>query len=619
MAVLRAVLGGSAGLRRLLAALLLFLAGGAASAAPLVNQLKGNASPYLALHASDPVAWQEWGPEVVGRARRENKLIYLSIGYFSCHWCHVMQRESYRDADIAAYLNQHFIPVKIDRELEPALDARMIAFVEATRGRGGWPLNVFVTPEGHPLHATLYLPPDQFLGVLQRVAGLWQADSRSLAETARAEDNQVPPVTTLPVRPVAALAADVVTTALKLADPLQGGFGAQSKFPMVPQWEFLLRHYEHQPDERLKAMLLLALDQMAQHALQDHLGGGFFRYTVDPGWSQPHFEKMLYDNALLARLYRHAARVFGRADYAAIADRTLDFMQAELNSPGGGMIAALSAVDAGGVEGGYYLWPQAQLAALLSKDEYRAYALRYGVSGSPVFDAGFLPVPVLAATEVAATLQLSQVSVDALLANSLKKLSAARARRQAPRDTKVLAAWNGLALAAYAEAARGGGKKEYAVTARSVRTYIATRLWDGVDLRRAEVNGRTLGSVTLEDYAYVALGLLEWAEFSGQEEDFRFTRQVVERAWAVSYGARGWQQPQAGVILPGAGAAGMTGDGPTPSPAGVLAQVSQRLASKYRDRALQARALGALRGNGARLADDPFWHVTELAGLFFGG
>ncbi len=601
------------------AVVILCLAGSAVVAAPLVNQLKGNASPYLALHAADPVAWQEWGPDVVERARHENKLIYLSIGYFSCHWCHVMQRESYRNPGIAEFLNQHFIPVKIDRELEPALDARMIAFVEATRGRGGWPLNVFVTPQGHPLHATLYLPPDQFLGVLQRITKLWQEDSQSLVQSARAaEPQQALPVTTWPQdRSVAALVADLMTAAHKLADPMQGGFGAQSKFPMVPQLEFLLRHYERKADDQIKAILLLTLDQMAQRALQDHMSGGFFRYTVDPGWNEPHFEKMLYDNALLARLYRHAARVFGRADYADIADRTLDFMQAELLSPGGGLIAALSAVDAQGVEGGYYLWSQEQLTALLSKDEVRAYALRYGVSGSPAFDAGFLPVPALAPTEVAAKMQRSQAAIDALLASSLKKLRAARAKRQAPRDTKVLAAWNGLALAAYAEAARSSGKKDYADTARSVRTYIAKHLWDGTNLRRAEVDGRALGSVSLEDYAYVALGLLEWAELSGREEDFRFARQVVDRAWAVYYGAKGWRQPQGGAILPGAGAVGMTGDGPTPSPAGVLAQASLRLAKKNHDRKFRDRVLTALRQNGSRMADDPFWHVTELAALYF--
>ena len=598
---------------------ILCLAGSAAQAAPLVNQLKGNASPYLALHAADPVAWQEWGPAVVERARRENTLIYLSIGYFSCHWCHVMQRESYRDPGIAAFLNKNFIPVKIDRELEPALDARMIAFVESTRGRGGWPLNVFVTPEGHPLHATLYLPPDEFLGVLQSVAKLWHQDSAALAQTARAADAQPPPVTTLPQDPpVTTLAGDLMSAAHKLADPLQGGFGAQSKFPMVPQLEFLLRYYEHKPDDQLKSILLLTLDQMAQRALQDHLSGGFFRYTVDPGWNQPHFEKMLYDNALLARLYRHAARVFARADYADIANRTLDFMQTELRSPGGGLIAALSAVDARGVEGGYYLWPQAELAALLSKDEYRVYALRYGLSGSSAFDAGFLPVPALSTAQVAAKLQRSTAATDALLAGSLKKLRAARAKRAAPRDTKVLAAWNGLALAAYAEAARNGGKKEYADTARSVRTYIAKHLWDGTNLRRAEVNGRALGSVSLEDYAYVSLGLLEWAELSGREADYRFARQVVDRAWAVYSGADGWRQPQDSTLAPGAGTEGMTADGSSPSPAGVLAQTSLRLAKKFHDAPLRARALAAMRRDDAQLAGDPFWHATELAVLYFG-
>ena len=585
-------------------------------AEPLVNQLHDHASPYLALHAADPVAWQAWGPAVLERARREHKPIYLSIGYFSCHWCHVMQRESYRNPAIAAFLNQHFIPVKIDRELEPALDARMIAFAEATRGRSGWPLNVFVTPAGYPMHASLYLPADEFLAVLRRVEQLWREDPIQIERVARAADTaqsaprQQPPS-------VAALATAVMTAVHAHEDSLQGGFGEQSKFPMVPQLQFLLAQYTRQPDPKLKTFLTLTLDQMAQRGLQDHLTGGFFRYTVDPSWSVPHFEKMLYDNALLARLYLQAARVFGREDYAATAERTRDFMRAVMRAPNGGLIAALSAVDALGVEGGYYLWNREELNTLLDKHEYSAYTQRYGMTGAAPFDAGFLPIPTLDMHALAAAMERSEDDVIALLASAEKKLRAARDRRVAPRDTKVLAGWNGLALVAYAEAARISGRAVDGDSARSVRDYIATRLWDGKNLRRAEVKGRTLGSVSLEDYAYVSAGLLAWAEYTGKEADFLLAKRVMDRAWVLFYGPKGWRHPAAHAVLPAMEAAGLTGDGPIPSPAGVLAQASLRLAKKYADPALRARALAAIRRNSVALGGDSFWHVTEIGVLYY--
>ena len=597
-----------------LATLLISVAG--ARTEPLVNQLHNHASPYLALHAADPVAWQAWGPEVIARARREHKPIYLSIGYFSCHWCHVMQRESYRNPVIAAFLNQHFIPVKIDRELEPALDARMIAFAEATRGRSGWPLNVFVTPAGYPMYASLYVPADEFLAILRRVQQLWQEDPIQIERVARAADTAQAAPREKP-KSVTALAAAVITAAYAHEDSLQGGFGAQSKFPMVPQLEFLLTQYALRPDPKLKTFLILTLDQMAQRGLQDHLTGGFFRYTVDPGWSTPHFEKMLYDNALLARLYLQAARAFGREDYAAIAARTRDFMRTVMRVPTGGLIAALSAVDAQGVEGGYYLWSREELSALLSKHEYLAYTQRYGITGVAPFDAGFLPIPTLDTRALAATMDRAEGDVISLLASAEEKLRAAQRGRIAPRDTKILAAWNGLALVTYAEAARISGNAVDSDSARGIRDYLATRLWDGKNLRRAEAQGRTLGSVTLEDYAYVSAGLLAWAEYTGKADDFLLAKRVMDRAWVLFYGPKGWRHPAGHTVLPTVTGIGLTGDGPMPSPAGVLAQTSLSLAKRYPDPKLRARILAAIRRDSNALGGDPFWHATEIGVLYF--
>ena len=244
---------------------LVVLAAGTVGAAPLENQMRKHASPYLALHGDDPVLWQEWNAASVERARREGKLLYLSIGYFSCHWCHVMQRESYRNAEIARTLNTHFIPVKVDRELEPALDARLIEFSEKTRGRSGWPLNVFVTPDGHPLYATLYHPPQEFMTIIVRVEQLWRNDRARLMQLARVEavKSQGPGKPQVSGEQARGLAGQVVAEALKQADSVQGGFGDQSKFPQFPQLSFLLAHYEHTKDKRLGEFLLLTFDAMA--------------------------------------------------------------------------------------------------------------------------------------------------------------------------------------------------------------------------------------------------------------------------------------------------------------------------------------------------------------------
>ena len=281
--------------------LLLIVAG--ASPAQLTNRLAGHPSPYLAMHGKDPVHWQDWGPEVLRLAQAENKLVFISSGYFACHWCHVMQRESYHDPAIAELLNRHFIAVKLDRELHPALDAHLIAFVERTQGNAGWPLNVFLTPAGNPLVGLTYAPPAKFRELLQRLAETWTKEAAALKDVARRAAAELGAQAASPaVSPdLGALRIQLSAQALQLGDELQGGFGRQSRFPMIPQLLALLELLEIQPDARLRSLLQLTLDQMAGQGLRDHLGGGFFRYTVDPGWQIPHYEKMLYTNAMMVR------------------------------------------------------------------------------------------------------------------------------------------------------------------------------------------------------------------------------------------------------------------------------------------------------------------------------
>ncbi len=593
---------------------LLLTFGLAQPAAALSNQLKAHPSPYLALHGADPTAWQEWNAQAVKQARAENKLLFISIGYFSCHWCHVMQRESYRNREIAALLNARFIPVKVDRELEPALDTRLIEFAEATRGMSGWPLNVFVTPDGDPLYATLYLPPDEFLKLLHKLDTLWRVDRERLATLARREAGraQGPGKPQLDAKQVEAHARKLAAAALRQADPLNGGFGEQNKFPSVPQLESLLARHAAQPDPKLKEFLVLTLDHMAARGLQDHLGGGFFRYTTDPNWNTPHFEKMLYDNALLARLYLRAAQVLQREDYARVARRTLDFMLARLRAPGGAFIAALSAVDGKGVEGGYYLWRKEELAGLLDAQERAAYQLAWGMRDAAPFDAGYLPVTGLAPAEVAAQLKIAPAESEALLARAADKLRAARAKRVLPADTKQLAGWNGLALSAFAEAARVTGEERYRGAAKGVRDYLVNSLWAGNALQRAVAKGKPVGKSSLEDYAYVAAGLLDWAELTGQDADYALAAQVARAGWKRFYGVAGWRLSEDSLIQAERGADTIN-DGPMPAPSAVLAAASRRLADKTDDPRLRELALSALNSGHQQIEENPFWYATQIA------
>lgn len=582
----------------------------------LSNQLTNHPSPYLALHAADPVAWQDWNEEALARARREGKPLYLSIGYFSCHWCHVMQRESYRNAAIARVLNRHFIPVKVDRELEPALDARMIRFVEDTRGIAGWPLNVFLTPQGQPLFATLYEPPAEFLALLEKLAKLWRQDAAGLTRlAARAAPQAVGPgAPHIASARVQAYRQKFVTQALAQADTFQGGFGEQGKFPNVPQLSLLLDEFARTRTAAAGEFLQTTLDHMATRGLRDHLGGGFFRYTIDPAWTQPHFEKMLYDNALLAELYLRAAAVFNAPNYRAVALDTLDFVLREMRAQDGGFIASLSALDAAGEEGGYYLWSQAELTRRLTDDEWAVYRRAAGMQDAPTFAGGYLPMRAAALDELAAELKRPPAAVQALVAAAEAKLRTAREARRLPRDTKRLAAWNGLLLRALVAAARTTGEARYRDAARDLKTLLATGFWDGRRLRRSLVDGASgAGAAALEDYAYVASGLLAWAEYQGTPADFASARAVALAGWRGFY-ARGWRLA-AGGPLTAEPVQDVIADGPMPAPPAVLLATSLRLARVLQDGDLRLRALAALNTGDREIGADPFWYPSQIRAL----
>ncbi len=564
----------------------------------LENQLRDHPSPYLAMHGGDPVAWQDWGTAALELARREDKLLLVSSGYFACHWCHVMQRESYRNAAIAALLNRHFVPVKIDRELHSALDTLLIEHVQQTQGQAGWPLNVFLTPEGYPLLGTTYQPPQDFLRLLGRVQENWRQDPERMRDLARGVSLQmrqdVVPRQASTARSSGVLHEALLERAMVLADPVAGGFGEQSKFPMAPQLLALLELQEIAPRPSLAEFLVLTLDAMANGGLRDQLAGGFFRYTIDPGWETPHFEKMLYTQALLSEVYLRAAEILDRADYAAVARDTLQFVIREMPGPQGGYMASFSAVDGTGREGGVYLWTDAQLKAALGEQGSLLARRYWGMEGPAALEAGHMPRRAKDSAQLRAVSGLSKTEFEKRVAVLKARLLTARGRRSLPVDHKELAGWNGLLLAALARAVLVWGDSELRAAADRIHDFLHSQLWDGEKLRRAIADGGTLARATLDDYAYVAYGMTIYAELSGDAADRDFARLLIDRAWQRYHGPGGWRLDDR-PLIPGLGERAALPDGALPAPSAVLI----RLAVGSGDPALVERAISsAARGRG---------------------
>lgn len=600
-------------LKLLISLLMIMSINQAVAAAPLKNQLANNPSPYLALHGSDPVAWQEWDDAILDRAKAEKKLIFLSIGYFSCHWCHVMQRESYKDPEVAKWLNEYFIPVKIDRELEEALDARMINFAEKTRGRAGWPLNVFVTPEGYPLYAVLYMPRENFLKLITELQDLWQKDTPGMMKLARDDVVEEKPLNSHKwgSEDTVQLVESLIYNSLSRADHIQGGFGEQTKFPSTPQLEFLLDSYQRLKSDELKAFLITTLDQMAAKGLRDHIGGGFFRYSTDPGWQTPHFEKMLYDNAQLARLYLRASVLLSRDDYKQVAKDTLAFMQRELTTKEGAMSASLSAIDNNNVEGGYYLWTRKELSALLTGKEQELVESRWLDKGAAHFDAGYLPFWQGGFESIKS---LTAVEQTLLKSAQQKMLSKRQKDRVLPLDDKLLAGWNGLALSAFSQAAKDFNEPAFKKTADSIAGYINASLLSEGHLIRARKSGKEMGRASLADYAFVAEGLWDYYQLTKNKQDLSVLQAVISTAWAKFYSTAGWSAGRMNA-LESTGRQGVITDGPLASSSSTLLLVSYKLALETGDQKLKGKVQTALGYDALSMSSNAFWYATQVRAI----
>jgi hypothetical protein len=399
----------------------------------------------------------------------------------------------------------------------------------------------------------------------------------------------------------------LVEQTLGAADELQGGFGHQSRFPVAPQLLVLMSLPRTAQDERIEAFLELTLDQMADRGLRDHLGGGFFRYTVDPDWLTPHYEKMLYTQALLAQVYLRAARALDRPDFVELARDTLDFALEAMRGKEGGFVASLSAVDAQGEEGGSYRWTDEELERLLSPDRLALARARWGMDGVADADGGHLPMPAADPESIAAERGPAVEEVQAELDKIRAILLRARAEGGPPRDAKRLAGWNGLMLSALVEGARELDEPRYRETAGDLRDFLVGRLWDGDLLARAWRDGRTLGPGTLEDYAYVAAGLRDWAALTGSDADRALAELLVERAWRLFHGPDGWSAA-ARAPLPAMPAVRALGDGPMPSAVAVILGLSLDLGGPE----LRAQARDALRLALPEVREAPLFHASYV-------
>lgn len=519
------------------------------------SPLAQSISPYLRLHAGDPVHWREWDPGLLEQARISGRPLLVSSGYYACHWCHVMHQESFLDPGIAARLNRDYIPVKIDRELHTALDSYLLEFLRATRGSAGWPLNVVILPSGDALAGVVYAPRDDFARFLDGITGRLGRDGEALAALAReARIELTGRIRAGEERLSAGRASrlpDTLWAAMKRdADLLAGGFGEQSKFPRVPELEALLtaRAQGRAPDWA-DEFLTVTLDEMARAGLRDVIGGGFFRYSETPDWGRPHFEIMLEDQAQLARLYLRAARQFGRDDWAVIGRETLAFVVREMMLDARGAFASgLSAMDDAGREGAVYLWTPEQFdAALEAHPAPRLVRAWFGLDGAPRFDYGQLPLEGRDLESVAERFGLSSHEARALVERGREALREYRQIRGLPRDEKQLTGLHGLLLAAFAELHEDPdlGPVGAALAERlSEKARAPGGLSQLLDLP-PEVAGRA----ELADYAFLAHGLHAWAVATGAGRD-AVVAELLEAAWRDFRDADGWRAAR-GQPLPG--------------------------------------------------------------------
>ena len=490
------------------------------------NRLSGETSPYLLQHQHNPVDWFPWGPEALAKAKAEEKPIFLSIGYSACHWCHVMERESFENDAIAQMMNERFVNIKVDREERPDLDNLYMAAVQAMTGHGGWPMSVFLTPDLKPFYGGTYYPPTDSRGmpgfprVLLSVERAWQEKRDEILTAAADMTLQLQAAGDLPPSTGElnlTLLDDAARSLGRMFEPVHGGFGSAPKFPHPMDLRVLIRHHARTGDAHAMHMVRHTLDKMARGGIYDQLGGGFARYSTDDRWLAPHFEKMLYDNALLTTVYLEAFQLTGDDEYARIAAETIDYILARMTSPEGAFYSTEDA-DSEGVEGKFYVWDLDEIRQILGPDKATTFAAVYEVSeGGNWEHKNILNLPE-SIEAVAKRLARDPAMLRSDLAESRAKLFEARERRIHPgKDTKILTSWNGLMLAALAEAGAILNEPKYVEAAsRAAEFLLKTMRTPEGRLLRTFKDGQAKLNAYLDDYANLIDGLTRLFEATGE-------------------------------------------------------------------------------------------------------
>ena len=485
------------------------------------NRLIHETSPYLLQHAHNPVDWYPWSEEAFEKAKKENKPVLLSIGYSACHWCHVMERESFENEKIAALMNELFVNIKVDREERPDLDEIYMNAVQMLTGRGGWPMTMFLTPEGKPFYGGTYFPPEDRQGmpgfprILQGVAQAYRerpADVEKsvaqiletlhhMAESQPSENDFAP-----------GIIAESCEKIARAYDSENGGLGQAPKFPNPGVYELFLRYYSESGDERYLTMVAQTLSKMAQGGIYDHVGGGFHRYSVDAKWLVPHFEKMLYDNAQLLRIYSQAYLITREPLYKTVVEESARYLLREMHQPEGGFYSTQDA-DSEGEEGKFFVWTPAEIDALLGAEDGEVFARMYDVTEDGNFEEKNILHPILTVDQASKFFRKEKSEIEALIARTKEKLFTAREKRIKPfRDEKIIAAWNGLLLSGLAEAIKITGASSCLEASRRTVEFIFGRMFRDGYLLHVYKDGQAKLRGYLDDYAFVALGLLDLYE-----------------------------------------------------------------------------------------------------------
>lgn len=501
------------------------------------NKLADESSPYLLQHAHNPVDWYPWGEEAFTKAKSEDKPLLISIGYSACHWCHVMEHESFEDEATARLMNEHFVNIKVDMEERPDVDQIYMTFVQLTTGRGGWPMNVFVTPDKLPFFGGTYFPPDQRYGmpswqqILHSISEAWKERRDELLHSANEIVGELRRVSITELS-TTAVSADQQDSAfqsfVRTFDKTNGGFGGAPKFPPSMSLEFLLRYWSRTGDNAALEIVKFTARKMAEGGIYDQLGGGFHRYAVDSIWLVPHFEKMLYDNAQLIRVYVHLHQITGDEFYKRVATETLEYVKREMLDESGGFYSSQDA-DSEGEEGKFFVWTPDEVEAALGPEDATIFNFFFDVSESGNFEEKNILHVTYTIEAAARALKIEVQKLREVLERSKAKLFAEREKRIKPfRDEKILTAWNGLMLAAFADAAAAFGDAGYLSIAKKNADFLLREVQSNGRLLRTWKDGRAKLNAYIEDYANLADGLIALYEASGELHYLRESKRLAD-------------------------------------------------------------------------------------------